>query len=66
MRGFHYRSCGSFYNLNAKSGSLEANPPFTEELMELMVTHMEELLEGAGDNPISFTISTVTYSTAVY
>jgi hypothetical protein len=38
-------------------GSFEANPPFTEELMELMVSHMEKLLEEAGDNPLSFSVS---------
>ena len=51
------RSCGSFYNLQAISGSFEANPPFTEELMEEMVNHLEELLAGS-TQPLSFVVST--------
>lgn len=43
-------------------GSFEANPPFTEELMDLMVSHMERLLEEAGDNPLSFAVSFISFS----
>jgi len=51
-----FGSLGSFYNFKPKSGSFEANPPFTEELMELMVSHIEQLLTDAGDSPLSFAI----------
>eukprot|EP00026_Physarum_polycephalum_P005560 Phypoly_transcript_05595.p1 GENE.Phypoly_transcript_05595~~Phypoly_transcript_05595.p1 ORF type:complete len:531 (+),score=82.60 Phypoly_transcript_05595:167-1594(+) len=50
-----FGSCGSFYNFHPISGSFEANPPFTEELMEQMVTHIEELL-GTSSQPLSFVI----------
>lgn len=50
------RSCGSFYNLQPVAGSFEANPPFTEELMEEMVNHVEDLLS-ASDQPLSFVVS---------
>lgn len=43
-------------------GSFEANPPFTEELMELMVTHIEQLLADAGDSPLSFAISFIWFT----
>ena len=60
---FIFRSLGSFYRLQAKAGSFEANPPFTEELMDEMVKHMEELL-GLSDQPLSFTVSFYSYVSA--
>ncbi|KAL0476669.1 hypothetical protein AKO1_006210 [Acrasis kona] len=50
-----FGSCGSFFDFYPQSGSFEANPPFTEEIMNKMVDHMEELL-GATDLPLSFII----------
>ncbi|NP_001089204.1 phosphorylated CTD interacting factor 1 S homeolog [Xenopus laevis] len=44
--------CLSFFPV---SGSFEANPPFSEELMDAMVTHFENLLESS-DQPLSFII----------
>lgn len=35
---FYPRPCLSFFPV---SGSFEANPPFSEELMDAMVTHFE-------------------------
>ncbi|KAK9405084.1 phosphorylated CTD-interacting factor 1 [Crotalus adamanteus] len=37
------------------SGSFQANPPFCEELMDVMVTHFEKLLEGSSE-PLSFIV----------
>ncbi|XP_034280057.1 mRNA (2'-O-methyladenosine-N(6)-)-methyltransferase [Pantherophis guttatus] len=37
------------------SGSFQANPPFCEELMDVMVTHFEKLLE-ASSEPLSFIV----------
>ncbi|KAM3841513.1 mRNA (2'-O-methyladenosine-N(6)-)-methyltransferase isoform 2-T2 [Vipera latastei] len=37
------------------SGSFQANPPFCEELMDVMVTHFEKLLEVSGE-PLSFIV----------
>ncbi|OCT62783.1 mRNA (2'-O-methyladenosine-N(6)-)-methyltransferase [Xenopus laevis] len=44
--------CLSFFPV---SGSFEANPPFSEELMDAMVTHFENLLDNS-DQPLSFII----------
>ncbi|XP_077315359.1 mRNA (2'-O-methyladenosine-N(6)-)-methyltransferase isoform X1 [Lithobates pipiens] len=44
--------CLSFFPV---SGSFEANPPFSEELMDAMVTHFESLLESS-DQPLSFIV----------
>nr|DBA27816.1 TPA: hypothetical protein GDO54_008272 [Pyxicephalus adspersus] len=44
--------CLSFFPV---SGSFEANPPFSEELMDAMVTHFEYLLESS-DQPLSFIV----------
>lgn len=45
----------SFLKLKAVSGSFEANPPYSEELMEASVTHIEYLL-GDSAEPLSFII----------
>ncbi|XP_063816546.1 mRNA (2'-O-methyladenosine-N(6)-)-methyltransferase isoform X4 [Pseudophryne corroboree] len=44
--------CLSFFPV---SGSFEANPPFSEELMDAMVTHFENLLDSS-DQPLSFIV----------
>lgn len=41
--------------LKATSGSFEANPPFSEELMDAMVSHFERLLADSVD-PLSFIV----------
>eukprot|EP01112_Ceratiomyxa_fruticulosa_P002049 TRINITY_DN1218_c0_g1_i1.p1 TRINITY_DN1218_c0_g1~~TRINITY_DN1218_c0_g1_i1.p1 ORF type:complete len:517 (+),score=100.66 TRINITY_DN1218_c0_g1_i1:351-1901(+) len=50
-----FGSRGSFLSFYPLTGSFEANPPFTEELMDAMVDHMEKLL-GATQEPLSFAI----------
>lgn len=40
----YFGSRGPFLDFYPTSGSFEANPPFSEELMEAMVDHMESLL----------------------
>ncbi|XP_029548871.1 mRNA (2'-O-methyladenosine-N(6)-)-methyltransferase [Salmo trutta] len=50
-----FGSRGPFLNFIPASGSFEANPPFSEELMDAMVTHFEKLLEESIE-PLSFII----------
>lgn len=50
-----FGSSGSFFDLDITSGSYEANPPFSEELMDSMATHMFQLLRKSTD-PLSFLI----------
>ncbi|KAL9651821.1 hypothetical protein ABK040_000169 [Willaertia magna] len=42
---FWFGSIGSFFECYPLKGSFEANPPFSEELMQFMVSHMEYLLD---------------------
>ena len=42
----YFGSRGSFFELNPKSGSFQANPPFSEEVMQAMANHMILLLDG--------------------
>ncbi|XP_063315233.1 mRNA (2'-O-methyladenosine-N(6)-)-methyltransferase [Pelobates fuscus] len=51
----YFGSRGPFLSFFPVSGSFEANPPFSEELMDAMVTHFEYLLESS-DQPLSFII----------
>uniref|UniRef100_UPI00398F8637 mRNA (2'-O-methyladenosine-N(6)-)-methyltransferase isoform X2 n=2 Tax=Pristiophorus japonicus TaxID=55135 RepID=UPI00398F8637 len=51
----YFGSRGSFLTFSPVSGSFEANPPFGEELMDTMVTHMEKLL-GNSSEPLSFIV----------
>ncbi|XP_069740810.1 mRNA (2'-O-methyladenosine-N(6)-)-methyltransferase isoform X3 [Narcine bancroftii] len=51
----YFGSRGSFLTFSPVSGSFEANPPFGEELMDSMVTHMENLL-GSSKEPLSFIV----------
>lgn len=41
----YFGSRGSFFDLNPKSGSFQANPPFSEEIMLAMANHMISLLD---------------------
>ncbi|XP_038872418.1 mRNA (2'-O-methyladenosine-N(6)-)-methyltransferase [Salvelinus namaycush] len=50
-----FGSRGPFLNFSPASGSFEANPPFSEEFMDAMVTHFEKLLEKSSE-PLSFII----------
>lgn len=50
----------SFLKLKAVSGSFEANPPYSEELMEASVNHMERLLNDSPE-PLSFVVITPDY-----
>lgn len=49
-----FGSKGNFLDYHPKSGSFEANPPFSENLMLKMVEHMHELLKSK--SAISFVI----------
>ncbi|KAJ8920899.1 hypothetical protein NQ315_015692 [Exocentrus adspersus] len=51
----YFGSRGSFLQLKAVSGSFEAHPPFSEELMEAAVNHMERLLADSPE-PLSFVV----------
>ncbi|CAH0557430.1 unnamed protein product [Brassicogethes aeneus] len=51
----YFGSRGPFLQLKAVSGSFEANPPFSEELMEASVNHMERLLSDSPE-PLSFIV----------
>jgi len=50
-----FGATGNFFNLHPRHGSFEANPPFIEEVMIAMVTHIHNLLEHA-TGPMSFVI----------
>jgi len=41
---FWFGSLGSFFEFFPQSGTFESNPPFSEELMQVMVLHMESLI----------------------
>ncbi|XP_046676370.1 mRNA (2'-O-methyladenosine-N(6)-)-methyltransferase isoform X1 [Homalodisca vitripennis] len=51
----YFGSRGPILELKAISGSFEANPPFSEELMEAMVNHFERLLADSTE-PLSFVV----------
>ncbi|XP_039281178.1 mRNA (2'-O-methyladenosine-N(6)-)-methyltransferase-like, partial [Nilaparvata lugens] len=51
----YFGSRGPLLDLKAVSGSFEANPPFSEELMEAMVARFEQLLTDSPE-PLSFII----------
>ena len=42
----YFGSRGSFFEFRPKSGSFQANPPFSEEVMLAMADHMISLLNG--------------------
>lgn len=50
-----FGATGNFFNLYPRHGSFEANPPFIEEVMIAMVTHIHNLLQHA-TGPMSFVI----------
>ncbi|GFO20659.1 phosphorylated ctd-interacting factor 1 [Plakobranchus ocellatus] len=50
-----FGSRGPFLDFYPTSGSFEANPPFSDELMEAMVDHMESLLTESNE-PLSFIV----------
>lgn len=51
----YFGSRGPVLNFKPVSGSFEANPPFSEELMEAMVDHFENLLQESKE-PLSFCV----------
>lgn len=51
----YFGSRGPILEMKAVSGSFEANPPFSEELMEAMVNHFERLLSDSAE-PLSFIV----------
>jgi phosphorylated CTD-interacting factor 1 len=46
---------GSFFDQKFKEGYYEANPPFTPELFDVMVSHMNKMLDES-TGPLSFII----------
>jgi len=50
-----FGSLGSFFDQTFNEGCYEANPPFTPELFEVMVNHMNQLLDQA-TGPLAFII----------
>lgn len=50
-----FGSLGSFFEFLPIQGCFEANPPFTIEVMDEMVTHMDMLLSQS-DDPLSFIV----------
>ncbi|BFZ13338.1 hypothetical protein BsWGS_16377 [Bradybaena similaris] len=51
----YFGSRGPFLSFYPTSGSFEANPPFSDELMAAMVDHMESLLSETNE-PLSFIV----------
>lgn len=51
----YFGSRGPFLQLKAVSGSFEVHPPFSEELMEASVSHMERMLSESPE-PLSFIV----------
>ncbi|KAJ3654671.1 hypothetical protein Zmor_013845 [Zophobas morio] len=51
----YFGSRGPFLQLKAVSGSFEVHPPYSEELMEAAVNHMERLLSESPE-PLSFVV----------
>jgi len=50
-----FGSLGSFFDQKFKEGYYEANPPFTPELFDVMVSHMNKMLDES-TGPLSFII----------
>lgn len=50
-----FGSSGSFFDYEPIEGSFEANPPFTEEVIERMSVHIENLLKSSL-RPLSFVV----------
>ncbi|RNA44570.1 phosphorylated CTD-interacting factor 1 [Brachionus plicatilis] len=50
-----FGSSGSFFDYEPIEGSFEANPPFTEEVIERMSIHIENLLNNSA-RPLSFVV----------
>ncbi|KAJ9445822.1 hypothetical protein DIPPA_35227 [Diplonema papillatum] len=51
-----FGSLGSFFDCEFRSGSFEANPPFTEKVMDLMQQRMVRLLSHEDAGPLSFAL----------
>ena len=51
-----FGSRGSFYDFFPKTGSFETGPPYTEEVMERMIYHLQSLLESKDAGPLSFVV----------
>lgn len=51
----YFGSRGPYLDFKPVSGSFVANPPFSEELMEAMVNHMERVLTDSAE-PLSFVV----------
>jgi phosphorylated CTD-interacting factor 1 len=51
----HFGSLGSFFDFKPTTGSFETGPPYTEEVMDRMATHIEVLLSSS-ELPLSFVV----------
>jgi phosphorylated CTD-interacting factor 1 len=51
----HFGSLGSFFDFQPIQGSFETGPPYTEEVMDRMATHIESLLHSS-QQPLSFVV----------
>ena len=51
-----FGSLGSFFDLDPRSGTFEANPPFVPELMNAMVDRIHALLADPKRGPLSFLV----------
>jgi len=50
-----FGSRGSFFDFEPEEGSFQANPPFTEEMIDAMADHIDGLLAGSS-LPLSFAV----------
>jgi len=49
----YFGSRGTFLDFKPATGSFQVNPPFSEDLIDASITHIEDLL-GASKEPLSF------------
>ena len=52
----YFGSLGSFFDLKITSGSYQANPPFTQPIMQRFCDRVETALRDPSVGPLSFTI----------
>ena len=52
----HFGSLGSFFDLEITSGSYQANPPFTQPIMQSFCDRVEKVLSDPSIGPLSFTV----------
>jgi hypothetical protein len=60
-----FGSLGSFFDLQVREGSFEANPPFVLAVMDAMATHITALF-AAATGPLSFVVVVPVWDTAAF